>query len=247
MSSQIEKSVKVGCCGFAESQRSYFSHFRLIEIQQTFYQLPQLQTARKWRKASPPNFEFTIKAWQLITHEPSSPTYRRLSMEIAVTAKSNYGFFKPTAEVWQAWEATRQFARELGAKIILFQCPASFKPSEENISNLRSFFSSIPHEDFVFVWEPRGHWQPEEIAVLCQELDLIHGVDPFQAEPVFGNICYFRLHGKGGYRYHYTEQDLEILYEKCRHNEKLTYVLFNNVSMLSDAQRFLNLLQRRRR
>jgi len=50
----------------------------VVEVQQTFYQIPRIATGKRWREEAPPDFEFTMKAWQLITHEPSSPTYRRL-------------------------------------------------------------------------------------------------------------------------------------------------------------------------
>jgi uncharacterized protein YecE (DUF72 family) len=68
--------LRIGCCGFVAAQAQYFRLFKVIEIQQTFYQLPWLETAAKWRSAAPEDFEFTLKAWQVITHEPSSPTYR---------------------------------------------------------------------------------------------------------------------------------------------------------------------------
>jgi len=55
--------VKVGCCGFSGGMRNYFGHFRLVEVQQTFYKLPKLETALKWRSQAPADFEFTLKAW----------------------------------------------------------------------------------------------------------------------------------------------------------------------------------------
>ena len=74
--------IKGGCCSFSMAQRDYFQRYQLIEIQQTFYQPPQLRTAEKWRASAPRHLEFTLKAWQLITHEPTSPTYRRLRVLI---------------------------------------------------------------------------------------------------------------------------------------------------------------------
>jgi len=82
--------IEVGCCGFVVSQKKYFQLFKLIEIQKTFYQLPQLKTAEKWRKLAPQGFEFTMKAWQLITHEPRSPTYRRLREKIELAKFGHY-------------------------------------------------------------------------------------------------------------------------------------------------------------
>ena len=105
----------VGCCGFAEAQKTYFAHFPLVEIQQTFYRPPMPQTAARWRRDAPEDFVFTLKAWQLITHEPSSPTYCRLPRAIPATEWERYGSFRPTAEVFAAWETTLEIAGILRA------------------------------------------------------------------------------------------------------------------------------------
>jgi len=123
-----ESEIKVGCCGFVVSQKEYFTLFNLIEIQNTFYQIPRLQTAERWRGTAPRDFEFTMKAWQLITHEPSSPTYRRLKGKIEPMKSDRYGRFRATPEVMDAWRCTAMFARTLGVSIVVFQCPASFRP-----------------------------------------------------------------------------------------------------------------------
>jgi len=87
-----------------------------------------------------------------------------------------------------------------------------------------------------------GSWQPEEIAELCRDLDLVHCVDPFQAESVTRGLRYYRLHGIGGYRYEYTDEDLRTLFQR-RPKEAATYFMFNNVSMFDDAVQFRKLLK----
>lgn len=232
--------VKVGCCGFGGSQQQYFRLFSVIEIQNTFYKLPRLQTAERWRAAAAPGFEFTMKAWQLITLEPSSPTYRRLGRKIEPSQSERYGRFRSTAEVLEAWEETAAFGRALGATLIVFQCPAGFRLTDENVAAMRDFFSRIHRHGFRLIWEPRGSWPAEVVARLCQELDLIHGVDPFKDPPLFGDFQYFRLHGISGYGYRFTDADLQQLAGwACR---KPSYVLFNNKCMREDAPRFLRLI-----
>ena len=88
--------------------------------------------------------------------------------------------------------------------------------------------------------EPRGAWDDAEVKAICQSLDLIHCVDPFERQPVFGDPAYFRLHGKGGYHYQYTYEELIELLRLCR-SETGTYVLFNNTAMFEDARHFLAL------
>lgn len=234
--------IKVGCCGFPMGRGRYFSQFKVVEVQNTFYKPPQVKTAEKWRDQAPPDFEFSLKAWQLITHEPTSPTYRKAKIEIPEGEKKYYGSFKPTDRVFEAWEETKKIVHALKAKIVIFQCPASFVPSDEHKGNLKRFFQSLEREDLLFVWEPRGKWDDEEIKELCAELNLIHGVDPFSRPSVSGRINYFRLHGKEGYRYKYTDEDLRSLLNMCRVKSQ-SYSMFNNVFMAEDAVRFREILK----
>ena len=234
--------IKIGCCGFPVARQRYFEQFSVVEIQQTFYQLPTLSTAHRWREEAPEGFEFTAKAWQLITHEPTSPTYRRLKKSISEDKRNNYGFFKPTDEVFEAFEATEQCCRNLGAEKIIFQCPPSFGMTPEHVGNMGNFFRQIKGREFTFIWEPRGDWDEEEIRAICEELGLLHCVDPLRKAPLSAGIRYFRLHGLSGYRYRYTDEDLLELKMKWSGGEA-TYFMFNNTSMMEDAHRFEEMLR----
>lgn len=229
-------AVHVGCCGFPVNRSTYFTHLDTVEIQQTFYSPPRLTTARKWRHQAPATFDFSIKAWQLITHPASSPTYRRLREPLDGPPEA-YGFFRPTEYVWKAWERTQEIAEALGARWIIFQCPRSFTPTTEHIGNLRKFFKRIRERHWRLGWEPRGEWPSDVVQSLCQELDIIHVVDPFLQLPVTENLAYFRLHGIGGYRYRYTQEDLSRLKSWTEPYDE-SWVMFNNVSMWHDAIQF---------
>lgn len=153
----------------------------------------------------------------------------------------NYGAFKPTDEVYEAWEKTKEIADTLNARVIVFQCPASFEPTTENKHNLMKFFSSVKRDKYLFAWEPRGKWNDNEVKTTCRELNLVHCVDPFKSKSTFGKIRYYRLHGIGGYRYKYTQEDLGVLKEFV--GKKIdSYVMFNNVFMYDDALAFKKLV-----
>ncbi len=108
--------IRIGCSGFQKSQAEYFKRFRLVEIQQTFYKPPQMKTAERWRQSAPGDFVFTMKAWQLITHEPWSPTYRRTGLTIPRSEWGDYGSFRLTLPVMAAYERTREIALALDAQ-----------------------------------------------------------------------------------------------------------------------------------
>lgn len=233
--------IKVGCCGFSVSRERYVRYLDVVEVQQIFYDPPRMSTVENWRKGVPEGFEFTIKAWQLITHCSTSPTYRRLKREIDGDRRDRYGNFQNTDEVFEAWRIVKKIAETLSCRIVVFQTPSSFIPSGENKKNLKGFFKKIERSGIVCVWEPRGDWEKQEIYKLCRDLDLIPCVDPFEDVPVDFPIFYMRLHGRKGYRYRYTESDMNELIKKTD-NFQEGYFMFNNISMFEDARRMKDLL-----
>ena len=237
----MKTNVRIGTCGFRANKAEYAALLSTVEVQHTFYQPPQTKTLEKWRAEVPQNFEFTLKAWQLITHEAKSPTYRRLKKTLTETEREEAGYFKPTAIVQEAWETTLECARALRARTILFQCPASFRQNQENIKNLEKFFESVKRENLNFAWEPRGEWNAKVVKDICSNLDLWHAVDPFAVQTVTPEKCYYRLHGRTGFQYQYEEDELADLAELLPENE-LSYVFFNNRYMLEDALLFQNII-----
>jgi uncharacterized protein YecE (DUF72 family) len=226
----------------------YAELFDVVEVQQTFYEPPQVKTLEKWRTEVPDEFEFVVKAWQLITHTAKSPTYRRLKYKLTDDERPLAGEFQPSPVVELGWQDTRDRAAALRASKILFQCPASFKPTEDNLDNLRRFFThddrSPDRRGFSFLFEPRGaDWHPELVKELCDELKLAHVVDPFKAHTTTPDRAYFRLHGRGGYNYTYDDAELRDLLELVRELPS-AYVMFNNVQMKQDAQRFAALVRK---
>lgn len=244
-------ALHIGCCGWSYLREQDFSQclsqrytsklqayaqlFDIVEINSTFYRIPRLTTAQKWRQDSSavnPGFEFTIKAYQGITHI--------------------HRFGKEARAQFQQCKAV---ANALDARLMLFQSPASFKPMPENIKKLNTFFSSIERDNLIIVWEPRGSWYESErlIAEVCEENDLVHCVDPFRNQPlVFGrsNTAYFRLHGFGKpsmYNYDFSLQELDNLrgmVDTLSKSVKNIYILFNNALCYSNALDFISLVRK---
>lgn len=143
--------VHIGCCGWSylnerdfpelldpQSKRSklqsYARLFGTVEIKSTFYRLPHLSTAEKWRKEADggiPEFEFTVKAFKGIPHLHRFQKKASLSLD--------------------SYRALREICSCLGARFVLFQSPASFKPSKENINTMTEFFDKIDRQGIVAV------------------------------------------------------------------------------------------------
>jgi uncharacterized protein YecE (DUF72 family) len=234
----MSELLRIGTCGFRSTKETYAERLSTVEIQHTFYQPPMVKTLESWRASMPESFEFTLKAWQLITHESSSPTYKRLRRKLTEKELADSGAFRSTPIVREAWDTTLASAKALNARTVLFQCPAKFEPTKQNIKNFDKFFSKIDRGGLNFAWEPRGAaWSDELIKRLCGDLDLWHTVDPFARASVTPERCYFRLHGRVRWRYTYEDSELDELASMIP-RDKLAYVFFNNITMLDDAKRF---------
>ncbi len=239
-----DRVIWVGTCGFGRSRAEVFRVLGAVEIQQSFYRPVDPAVAARWAADAPPGFPFAVKASQFITHGAASPTYRRSGRTIPAAEAPGYGGFQATAAVEEGWKATLAVADVLRARVLLFQGPASFGPTPDHLAALYAFFESHATAA-IRAWEPRGPWPSHLIAKVCEDLGLVHAVDPFAAEPATTGLAYFRLHGSppgpSAYRYTYTDADLIRLRSMAEEYDD-AYVLFNNVTMHEDARRFLRLL-----
>jgi len=245
-------NLKVGCCGLAGlSLTRYAEVFDVVELQSTFYRLPRLETARRWRDSVPERFEFTVKVFQGVTHPASSPTWRRAGGQKPRSNLERYGHLQSTEECIKSWHSTIDVCRSLNASFCVVQLPPSFNLTDRHIRAVTEFFSRVEKRDLKIGIELRHRsWRedPERLASTLNAASLIHIVDPLVEEPaVHSYTQYFRLHGLGPrlYSYKYTDQDLEELKQvisKLKPSE--CYVMFNNVSMREDALRLRRLVER---
>ena len=236
--------VLVGPCGFPEARARLFRDFRILEVQEGFYRPLRPERAARWRAEAPEGFVFTLKAWQLLTHEPSSPTYRRLGRPLSAAERRLAGGLRWNAVTRRAWSATLETARALGAAAVLLQLPPRFDPSPAHLRRLRRFCEAAERDGRRLALEPRHpDWTDALLRRLAQELALTVAVDPFLRPPPAPGLRYFRLHGLPAYRYghRYSDEELRRLAGMLR-GPWPHWVLFNNLAMAADARRFQRLL-----
>jgi len=140
----------------AEMLRYYAERFSTVEINNTFYKLPERGTLERWAEQVPAGFVFVLKASQRITHR------QRLSPE----SKQTVDFMLDVASA-------------LGPRLgpILFQTPPLLK---KDVARLRAFLDFLPR-DQPFAFEFRHEtWHDAEVhetlkgrnaALVCADTD----------------------------------------------------------------------------
>ncbi|MEM0288159.1 MAG: DUF72 domain-containing protein [Nitrososphaerota archaeon] len=238
--------IKVGCCGTAGlSLMKYSKTFNLIEIQSSFYNLPKIETAERWRETVPEDFEFTMKAFQGVTHPASSPTWRRSRRQIMEGMEDDVGLLRPSKFVKESWSQSVMIAEVLRAKIIVVQLPPVFEYNAVNIARISQFLEDNNSELKVSIEFRHNSWlsKLQEVMNIFNKYGAILVTDPLKMEIPPQKIQYHRLHGSDGftnYTHEYTEEELLTLRDKVKAYD--SYVLFNNISMRHDAIRFKQLV-----
>ena len=152
----------------------YAGKFPTVEINNTFYRLPKSHVLEEWATQTPPEFTFTLKASQRITH------FTRLKPESA----DALAFLLKTTAV---------LGDRLGA--ILFQLPPNLK---KDLVLLHNFLELLP-TDRRFAFEFRHEsWFDEDVFSVLRERDIALCIAE-QAElscPVVSTASwgYLRLH-----------------------------------------------------
>jgi uncharacterized protein YecE (DUF72 family) len=208
-----------------------------MEVQETFYRRVRSERLRGWRERAGDEFTFTMKAFQGLTHPASSPTWRRSDWKPG----KNHGLLKPTDENLELWEEVIDNAKALRAEAVVVQLPPSFKNVEEHRRNLFAFFSKAILSVKVAIEFRHASWFVPEIGGWMDEMGILQALDPFtQRKMVRSDVLYFRLHGREkGYRYQYRSEELRELKEMIKEG----FVMFNNLAMLEDCNRFIELLK----
>ena len=201
----------------------YVERFTSVEINATFYRMPNTKTVDGWAAAAPAGFEYVLKAPQRITH---------------------------FARLRSADEPLRQFcdtARALGDKLgpLLFQLPPNFKKAADRLGEFLAILPAGFRAAFEFRHES---WFDDEVyallraknAALCVA-DTEEGATPAVATADFG---YLRLRAV-----EYSDDDLVrwiATIEKIGPGWSDAYVFFKHEESGSGpalARRFVTLRQ----
>ena len=136
----------------SEFLSTYARAFRSVEVDSTFYAVPDVRAVRAWAERTPPEFTFALKMPKEVTHE------RRLRDADEVV----HGFVDR--------------ARELGSKLgpVLLQMGPDFEPDE--LPAIETFLPTLP-TDIRFAIEFRqSRWMSADVRPYLMDVLSRHGV-----------------------------------------------------------------------
>lgn len=167
----------------------YTRHFRTVEINNTFYRLPEARAFNTWRDKVPTGFVFAVKASRFITH------VKRLKDPATPTAN-----FVERAKI-------------LGDKLgpVLFLIPPKWNLNTER---LRGFLDILP-SGFRYAFEFRDtSWFDDAVNDLLKEHNAAFCIYDFAGTQsplnVTADFVYIRLHGpeETAYSGRYTDKNI---------------------------------------
>jgi uncharacterized protein YecE (DUF72 family) len=195
----------------ADQLSYYLQFFSSVEINNSFYRLPNPKTFAEWRKSVPGDFIFAVKGSRFITH------MKKLNIE----KQSIQKFFT----------SVKKLKEKAGP--ILFQLPPKWNVNAERLA---FFLKQLP-SDYRYAFEFRNpSWYTNEVYDLLKKhrcafcvYELAGHISPIKITAAF---VYLRLHGPGNkYQGDYPDDTLSNWAGKCRNWQQEgrdVYVYFDN-------------------
>jgi uncharacterized protein YecE (DUF72 family) len=189
----------------------YIRHFDAVEINNSFYRLPKVETLRVWRECTPPRFCFAVKASRFITH----------NKKLKDPQNALDRFLPPVVE-------------GLGGKLgpILFQLPPGWTVNAER---LEQFLAALPRRlRYTFEFRHPSWHVPRVYEILRKHnaafciFELAGFHSPLE---ITADFAYVRLHGPGGkYQGSYSDEAIAEWAHRVRSWRHLreVHVYFDN-------------------
>jgi uncharacterized protein YecE (DUF72 family) len=240
--------IRIGCSGWQYAhwrgdlyprelpQDRWFEHyaerFDTVELNNSFYRLPEADTFAAWGRRSPPGFLMAVKASRYLTH------VRRLR--------------EPRDPLDRLWTRASRLGDHLGP--MLYQLPPRWR---RNVERLASFADAVPRDRLQALEIRDPDWyHPDTYAVIERGgLALCLHDMPGSASPrrPIGPFVYVRFHGSGtGYGGAYPGKALAAWADRLvawAEAGLAGYAYFNNDlggHAFRDASRLREMVDRRR-
>jgi uncharacterized protein YecE (DUF72 family) len=240
------RSIRIGCSGwnYASWKQDFYEglparswlehyarHFDTVEVNNTFYRLPNRDAVANWERTVPADFLFAVKASRYLTH------IKRL-LDVGAGLERFFERIEPLRR-----------SPKLGP--ILWQLPPNFQRDDERLAHALQRLPRDQRHCFEF---RHPSWFADDVYALLREhrVALVIGDRPevkaFQAHVFTAPFTYVRFHyGSRGRRGNYSEAELREWADRFTGwgSEVEIFAYFNNdweVFAVRNALRLIELL-----
>jgi uncharacterized protein YecE (DUF72 family) len=191
----------------------YAQHFDTVEINNTFYRLPEPSSFQDWRRRAPRGFEYAVKASRFLTH------MKKLK--------------DPEEPIARFFDRARHLGRTFGP--VLFQLPPRWPV---NLGRLAAFLDALPPRRRYAIEFREPSWYAGEVLKLLESHRValcLHDMPGSESGRLMtGRFVYVRFHGSHGVRKYsgtYSDEALDSwadwLSDRLRQRFPV-YAYFNN-------------------
>ena len=198
----------------------YAQHFEMVEVNSTFYSVPEPRMVERWCAATPADFTFDVKLHQLFSFH-STPA-KLLPPDLQRRAETNAkGIVKSTPELQEALLGTFlrsmsifRAARKLG--VLLLQLSPAFSPRKHQLSELQPLMDMLGGYDLAIEFRNRNWAAGNQLESTIEFVQKHHAIfvnvdapasDHFMVMPsdidevTNSDVAYLRLHGRDARAY----------------------------------------------
>jgi len=198
----------------------YAQHFELVEVNSTFYSVPESRMAERWCAATPDDFTFDVKLHQLFSFH-STPA-KMLPPDLQKRAETDAkGKVKSTAELQEAllkiFLRSMSIIRDAGKLgVLLLQLSPAFSPRKHQLNELEPLIEMLSDHDLAIEFRNRNWAVGDQLESTIDFVREHHAIfvnvdapasDHFTVMPsdldevTNPKIAYLRLHGRNAKAY----------------------------------------------
>jgi len=205
----------------------YTEHYNTVEINASFYRFPSGKSLKSWYDKTPPNFRFSLKANNQITH---------------------FKKFNGTQELINEFYDVADKSLKDKLECILFQLPPSVKYSRETLDRIVEQLN--PAFNNVLEFRDAGWWN-EDVYKILKSNKIIFCISSYPGLPddfvKTADTVYVRLHGKTElYKSNYSNHELQQLRDSIDGSKaKHAFIYFDNTwggNAIANAQTMQQLM-----